>query len=437
MSGFDSLRRSWGSAIGALATVFVVLGASYASAQQPPTTGATPYVRPVPSRGETVTSRKRPQYDPVGIRVGSFFVYPSFEFTELFDSNIFATSTNAKTDFVAILSPEIAVRSNWRRHELNFGARGDIGRYKSHQKENYEDFSTVINGRYDISRSTIVFAGFRFAQRHEDRGSPDDVGGKVPTTFLATELAGGAQHIFGRFTVRFDGTIRLLDFRDVAAAGPVELIDNDDRDRREHTGVLRLTYRVNPRLAVFAQGTGVYVRYNEQLDNAGLRRSNVGFAVVGGVVFELTGKLVIEAFAGFSRRTYESSLLSTVSGPSGGLSLTWTPTGLTTVKLAVARSIEQTTLIGASGFFATQARASIDHELRRNIILNGFGSFQNDDYEGTSRNDNYIRAGLGATVLINRNLNMYGGYEFTRRISNVTGSGFVRHLVIFKIKGQI
>ena len=408
MPGFGSWKCLRGSTLGIVVATIAVLGGTYAEAQQPPTTGATPYVRPTPSRGETVTSRKRPQYDPVGIRRGSFFIYPSFEVSGLFDSNIFATSTNPKADLIVILSPEIAVRSNWRRHELNFGVRADIGRYKSHHKENYEDASAVINGRYDISRDTYAFGGFRFAQRHEDRGSPDDVGGKIPTKFWATELAAGVQHTRGRFTIRLDGLLRLLDFKDVPAA-IVGLIDNDDRDRREHTGTLRITYRVNPRLGVFGQGSGNYVRYNEQVDNAGLRRDNVGFAISGGVTYEISGKLVAEAFGGFTRQTYRDNRLTTIQGPSGGLSLTWTPTGLTTVKVSVARSIEQTTLIGGSGFFATQVRASIDHELRRNVLLNGFGSFQNDDYRGISREDNYFRAGLGATVLVNRNVNMYGG----------------------------
>jgi len=422
--------------LGAILGATAIFGASVADAQQPPAAGTAPYVKPIPSRGETVTSRRRPQYDPVGIRRGSFFIYPSFEVSGLYDSNIFATPTNQKQDFIVVLSPEIEVRSNWRRHQLNFGVRADVGHYKSHTKENYQDASGTINGRYDVRRNTFVFGGARFARRHEDRGSPDDVGGKIPTRFWAAELAGGVQHGFGRFTLRFDGLVRHLDFKDVPAAG-VGLIDNDDRDRREHTGALRLSYRVSPRLSVFGQGTGIYVRYYEQLDNAGFRRDNVGFEVAGGVTYELTGKLLLEGFAGFSRRTYRDSRLSTVQGPSGGLSLTWNPSGLTTLKVAVVRNIEETTLVGASGYYGTQVRVSVDHELRRNVLLNGYGSFQNDDYKGISRDDNYIRAGMGATLLVDRNMNMFGGYEFTRRYSSVSGSGFVRHLVILKIKGQL
>jgi hypothetical protein len=406
------------------------------NAQQPPAAGSSPFVRPEPVRNETVTNRRRPQYDAVGIRRGSFFIYPAMSVSGLYDSNIFATQTDRKQDFIVVLSPEFAIRSNWRRHQLNIGARADIAHYKSHTKENYQDAVGLINGRYDISGNTYVFAGGEFAYRHEDRGSPDDVGGKLPTKFWVAQMTLGGQHTFGRFTLRLSNQLRFLDYKDVPAAG-VGLIDNDDRDRREWEGVLRLTYRLNPRIAVFGQITGDYIRYNDRIDSTGLQRDNTGVTGEAGVNIELTGRLVAELFAGWTRRTYRDPTLSTVTGPSGGASLTWTPTGLTTVTATLVRSIEESTQAGASSFFSTNFRLSVDHELRRNVLLNGYGSYQFDDYRGISRHDEWIRAGLGATLLVNRNANLFGGYEFTRAISNFQAQGFTRHLVILRIRGQI
>jgi len=436
MSGIGIQTCLRGSAVGLVVAMAAMWAPIEVFAQQPPATRSAPFVRVSPGRNETVANRRRPQYDPVGIRRGSFFIYPSFEVAGLYDSNIFATQTNQKQDFIVLLSPEIAFRSNWRRHQLNFGARADVAHYKSHTKENYQDASGVINGRYDITGRTYLFAGVEFAHRHEDRGSPDDVGGKIPTRFWTAELTGGIQHIFGRFTVRFTNRVRLLDFKDVPAAG-VGLIDNDDRDRREWSGVVRLTYRVNPRISVFGQVTGDQVRYNDRVDNAGFIRDNVGYEVEGGVTIELTGKLVGEVFAGWGSRNYRDPTLTTISGPSGGLSLTWTPTGLTTVTGTVVRTIEQTTQVGASGYWSTNIRVSVDHEFRRNVLLNGFGSYQLDEYKGISREDQWFRAGVGATFLINRNVNMFGGYEFTRSVSDVGGNSFTRHLVIVRVKGQL
>lgn len=435
MSGTGIQNCLRGSAAG-LVAMAAIWAPTDGMAQQPPAAGSSPFVRPEPVRNETVTNRRRPQYDAVGIRRGSFFIYPAFAISGLYDSNIFATQTNRKQDFIVVLSPEFAIRSNWRRHQLNIGARADIAHYKSHFKENYQDGLGLINGRYDISGNTYVFAGGEFAYRHEDRGSPDDVGGKLPTKFWVAQMTLGGQHTFGRFTLRLSNQLRFLDYKDVPAAG-VGLIDNDDRDRREYQGVLRLSYRVNPRIGVFGQITGDVIRYNDRIDSTGVRRDNTGFQVDAGVNIELTGRLVAELFAGWIRRTYPDPTLSTVQGPSGGVSLTWTPTGLTTVRATLVRAIEESTQAGASSFFSTNFRLTVDHELRRNVLLNGYGSYQWDAYRGISRTDQWIRAGVGATVLVNRNANIFGGYEFTRAISNFQSQGFTRHLVILRIRGQI
>src|SRR5258708_24184918 len=73
-------------------------------------------------RGDTVTTRPRPDYDPLGIRLGSFLLFPQFGLQESFDSNIFATQNAAKGDFITSLDPSLDLRSNWNNHALNFHA---------------------------------------------------------------------------------------------------------------------------------------------------------------------------------------------------------------------------------------------------------------------------------------------------------------------------
>ncbi len=429
------LRNSWA----ALSWVFVLLFGASVLAQQAPTPPAArqgPFVRQDINRGNTVAGRPRPDYDAVGLRAGSFFIYPTFEFTPTWDTNIFSSTNNRKSDLVIILSPEVSVRSNWRRHELNFGVRADIGRYKSFVKENYEDASVVLNGRLDFRRFEFAFAGLRWAQRHEDRDSPDDVNGIRPTKFWGYEGIVGYQRRFNRVTARVQALYRYIDYRDTPVLGGA-IINNDDRDRHEFTGTARVTVRISPRFQVFGEGNFYYVNYANPLDDALLNRDNMGFGINGGVIIELGTKLFGEIFGGFRRQTYEDALLSTISGVNGGLSLTWNPTGLTTVKGAVVRTIEQTTLVGASGYFSTQGRISVDHELRRNIILSAFASFQLDDYQGISREDKWIRAGLQGKFLHNRYFRTTLGYEYTHRQSSVGNQSFTRHLLILIIKGQL
>src|SRR5574338_1062826 len=65
---------------------------------------------------ETVTSRPRPEYDPLGIRGEGFYFYPHYTQTEMFDDNIFAVSGAGKSDLISIFSPAFQVRSDWNQH---------------------------------------------------------------------------------------------------------------------------------------------------------------------------------------------------------------------------------------------------------------------------------------------------------------------------------
>ncbi|MBK8209463.1 MAG: outer membrane beta-barrel protein [Rhodospirillales bacterium] len=73
-------------------------------------------------RGETVATRARPELDPLGVRLGTFLVYPSIGLQGTWNDNVFAVNStkDAKSDFVADITPGVAVESDWANHALNF-----------------------------------------------------------------------------------------------------------------------------------------------------------------------------------------------------------------------------------------------------------------------------------------------------------------------------
>src|SRR6266852_6386165 len=89
----------------------------------------------IPER-QSVFERARPDYDPLGIRLGSFLAYPAARLAETYDSNVFATTSNTKDDFYTTFSPSIALRSDWNVHSLAFQASSQTKRYTSLVSEN-------------------------------------------------------------------------------------------------------------------------------------------------------------------------------------------------------------------------------------------------------------------------------------------------------------
>ncbi len=78
-------------------------------------------------------------------------------------------------------------------------------------------------------------------------------------------------------------------------------------------------------------------------------------------------------------------------------------TKLTTLGFGVARTIQETTQTGASGYFDAEFDASVDHELLRNLILGARAGISFQEYEGIDRNDEVAKFAISGKYLLSRN----------------------------------
>ncbi|SMF21287.1 hypothetical protein SAMN06265365_104207 [Tistlia consotensis] len=379
----------------------------------------------------SVLDRPRPEYDPVGGRVGSFFIYPKAEVETRYDTNIFATQNNAKDDFIGVFSPQISIQSDWTRHALNASAGAEIGRYADFSGEDYEDFFLKTNGRLDVLRSTTMFGDVNLSKLHEERGSPDDVNGKTPTEYY--DLNGGVSGAYQVSRIALFGNARYqyLDYNDVQTSAGTT-INNDDRDRGVATTGARVGYEIIPNYLAFVSGEYNNRDYVTSVDDSGLNRDSQGYDISVGTQFRLSGITRGEVSAGWQQQFYKDSQLNDISGFSFKLGVTWFASELTTVDFSGARTIEETTIVGASGYLNSSIRVDVAHELRRNIILTGGAGFADNDYQGIDRTDYLFDGSIGAKYLINRNFYVGANYEFTMRNTNVDGSDYKRSVVMLR-----
>lgn len=370
----------------------------------------------------TVLERPRPKLDPQGLRLGSFRVFPKLGAGLLADSNIYATEVAEADDRITLLEPEIIVKSDWNRHELELGFDGIAARYGDFPTEDYDDWKIWGDTRIDVGRGKL--SGFlRHADVHEPRTSPDDRRGIEPTRYSSDELGVSYGQSFGRLVGTVEGRVRVLEFDDtLTLSGPV---NNDDRDRQRNDLQLRVGHQTTPGLQPFVQLNLTTVDYDRDFDRNGYARSSEGFDLVGGTAIDLSGRTFGEAYLGFIRREYDDPRFSSVEGPVFGGKLTWNVTGLTTMTFSADRRITGTTIENAAGIVDTGLGITVDHELLRNLIVTVDVAANNEDFEGIARDDDLFRTGLEAVYLMNRYLRFRLGYQYLRRdTSPAESAGF-------------
>lgn len=366
---------------------------------------------------------QRPESAPEGIPAGSFLLFPQITVGALYDDNIYATRNDLQDDLVFSVAPSIEARSNWERHVLNLRAGGVVSRYRDHSTEDTEDYWLEAEGRYDLSKRSNLFGGARHALYHEDRESPDATLGGEPTLYNDDMLYAGASHrLTDRVRARIGGSLRRLDFRDTA-------LNQDDRDRDVVTGGVWLGYELNPTAQLYMQGAVDQRNYRLPLDD-GIpeNRDSKGYRLQAGVKFK-RGAVSGDAYVGHMQQNYQDASLKDVSAADFGGGLTWQASERTTVRALLSRSIEETTLDGASSYLYTGLSAGISHRARPNLTFSTSVGVSRSDYQGDPRKDDFLEATGAVTYDLTRQVFLSAAYSYAHRDSSVNAADFYRNQV--------
>ncbi len=382
-------------------------------------------------------------YTAKGIRVGAFEIKPTLELGSNWNDNIYNRQTQTVGAFVTHVKPSVNVASNWNRHSADLSIRSDIQNYINHPHEDRQIIDIGLNGRLDVLRDSFAYARFGYLNSPEQRGAPDSPVNAVKPTGSQTLVGeAGYDHQIYRVRLHADNTTAHLKFDD-GETGQGSLIPNNrNRSRLSNISTIRIGYEITPGYEAFIKGSYNFINYDFKYDQQGYQRSSNGYKVMAGVALELTGKLTGDARIGYQQQTYDDLRLANIGGIAGGMTLKWTPTGLTTVTADLNRTINQTTQVGASGFFSTAFITKVEHELLRNLILSAHGGYTYNQYIGgnapnPARTENVYSAGVDAKFLLNRYLFANAGYQYSnRQVQNVSNVNYDANVFYIGIGSQ-
>jgi len=391
----------------------------------------------------SVYERYRPDLSAAGLRTGSFLFYPTAAVEGKYDSNIFATKDTETDDYITIIKPNFALVSDWNNSSFSVFGSADIGRYANNGGEDYDDFSFGASSRIDISRGSNITADFGYSDKHEDRGSPDAIGGAAaPTKYSVLNGALGFKRDEGIVSFAVNGSYEKRDYKNVQRLGGGPSFKNNDRDREIKKGTVRFGYDLNEDYEAFVKFTAIDVKYDNSRQFGGPLRDSDGWDVVGGTAFNVGGKSEGEFYVGYVKRDYDSASLSDISEFKFGASVLWAASDLTSFRVGVDRNVTETTVTSrggtpAAGVLSTIYSARLEHELRRNLLLNASASYNNQDYINIGRVDNLTNLGLGTKYLVNRTFSINADYSYAKRSTGaVVDLPYKRHAFIVSLSAQ-
>ena len=378
-----------------------------------------------PGLGQKPVTAHPQDFKPLGVRAGGFMLHPGVQLAAEYTDNAFYTNVLQESDTIFHIRPYINAQSTWSRHSLNVRLAADIGRYAEYSFRDYEDLFFQVSGQLDVRNRSYFSYSMDYMRLHEGLNTRDSEQGLEPTTFDLYGVGVGYDHTFNRLSLGAYYSWRRMDFDNVVDFDG-DVIDNQDRDRNVDNLTFRASYQFQAYTQAFVSYSLNSTEYDEPIDRNGFARDGDGSQASFGLARTLTGKLDASIFATYNERSYDDPFLPDTTGWSGGATLNWQATSLTTVSGSISSGIEDTTSAYASGYLRTLYQVRVDHELRRFLQLNGFVAYSEADYQliddapaFARDSDEVFRAGIGLNWFINRFVFFNVSYDYEKSRTNI------------------
>jgi len=384
--------------------------------------------------GEGVLDRARPEYDAVGVPVGGLTLYPTLAAGVSGDDNIFRGSVPS-SDAVWTISPRLDLRSNWDTNALQLFGQLDHYEYQRLTNETRSNWMLGGAGQLDFGPGSFLSNQTSYFDTHEARTSPDlSLLALSPTQYRRIHSDGTLNGQFSLFTLSGEVSYDRFDFDSTQLIGG-GVIDNGDRDRNVYQLTGKVGYEIAPQQLVFAQFTYDRRDFDRQFDRNGFDRNSDGYRIDLGTTMMLTPVIQTTAYVGLLRQNYTA--LPDVTTVDFNVKVDWFATELMTAHLVASRVIDDTTVAGASSADVRRIGASLDYELLRQFILQPHFDYYDTKFNGITRDDRSVGAGLEARYLLNGNLALYTGYSFQQRTTNAAGRDYTDNIVTLGVRGQL
>ena len=378
-----------------------------------------------------------PAYAPLGLRIGTFTVLPSFTQWVGYDTNPDQTVPRAERASPALRSEgDVAFRSNWSSSSFVGELRGGYTEYPDNETASRPNGSGNTRLRIDVNRDTRLEVETRFLVDTQRFGSPDLNSVRTASGRPVYAIFGGTAGVvenFNRLELSLRGGIERQVFEDVRLSDGTTLIQSD-RNANQYSLRLRAGYEITPTIQPFVEGILDTRVYDTPVDSAGLRRDSDGVGFIAGARIQLANALAAEVSAGLQHRDYVDRTLRPITAPLVNTTLVWSASPLTTVRFTQATGVTETSVPGSSGVFTDVAALEVQHDLLRNLSITVGAGYLSNDYQGVRIREHGYSALVRTDYRINRWLTLRGSYIYQTLESTSANSSYTDNIFLMGVR---
>jgi hypothetical protein len=341
---------------------------------------------------ERISDRDHFFGQPIGIREGGFFFYPSLDTSAAFDDNLYGMHLNPVSDFRFEASPVLRVQSDFPRHALRLIAGARNVSYLENTDQDYTNLFGLASGALHIDNANTLSIAAGSALEHEERREiTAPLAAAEPGAFMRHTVSAGLTHDVGRLYGTLSGTATWLDY-DKVRANDGSLLDQDVRDQRILSTQLRTGYRISPGYEVLSK-LKLIRRENE--GTGADDKSSTGYEATVGVAMETDPLLRWFLVGGYGVRDFDNASAGSVSSYLLEGSFEWLVTQKLTLYGTAAHLIDDTLGAADLGHIASSVKLEAEYEIYHNLVGRAGLGLTRAELVGADRTDDIFEASLG------------------------------------------
>jgi hypothetical protein len=367
-------------------------------------------------------------YDPTGIQVGNFLYKPAVELSAGRDSNP-GRRTGTTGSPVVIVAPELSIRSQFERHQLNAEFRGAYTEDPALQTVSHPNAEARVSGRYDLTDTTHLIAeGHYLVDTLVTAGFV-----KQPLATTLGTTAGVAQKL-GAAEITIKGSFDRIAFSNAIMADN-QALNTQDRNYTQPGAQVRASYTLTPQFTPFVDVSFDQRNHDLRMDFNGLQRDSTGITGRAGVAVNV-GTLTGDVSIGYLSRHFGTPNMQNIGGVVADATLAWAATDTDTFVLVARSQASETPAMGISGILSRDVIGQVDHQFEPWLIGTLRAGYGQDQFFGTTRIDNRFFVAGGGVYKMSRMVQLKADLrtEWTR--SNMPANDFMAVVGLLGVRLQ-
>ncbi len=394
--------------------------------------------REAPIEGGGSTTDTDP-YAALGIRLGTFDLFPTLEQSIGYTTNADYTQNGDKAGF-SETTAGLRLQSDWSRHSFSAELGATYQRFFSGEAEALPTANADAALRLDIGsqHAFTLRGGYDFTTESADSSNLATGSTATIASRPAVEGVTGSAEIArteGKLRYSLRGSLDKTLYEDADLSDGTILLQAD-RNNLLAMGTIRLSYQISPAVTPFVEGSFGKRIYDLKVDGNGNRRDSNLYALRGGLELNFGEKLNGQFAVGYTAEDFKDASISTLKALTLDGSINWSPVRLTTVTATASTSLSPSATIDDNGSVIYTANLGISRQVRPQLTLDANLTGTIQDYDSTGRRDVTLGANAGYTYWFNRFVAATGRVSYQNVESTTAGSSYDVGTVRFGLRLQ-